>query len=124
MLLKYLENIRKRPPEARKRFALAFSIMTTVLIVAVWGTTLLLKSIGTGEYASKHQEDEKEQTLLEQFQSANQFTDNVSPVTTPEDAAPKEESVWNTDFDAFEIQPETRVGTTSEFVPYSPPKSR
>ena len=40
MILKYIENVRKQPPAARKRFAFFFALGSTTLIMILWGFTL------------------------------------------------------------------------------------
>ncbi len=117
MLLKHLEDIRKKSPEARKRYAMLFSVIITGLIVLVWGTTLLLKSIGTGEFALKNEEENKKENLADQFRSANKFLENNAPVTTIQ----QQQNNWMvTEFDQYEEDEYQSGTTTPSVVPYTP----
>lgn len=79
MFFEYFENLRSKPKDVRKRYALGLSSAFTFFVVLIWLTSLFLGSLGSRgtekETADATKEPETTTTL---FEKANSFVDDTS----------------------------------------------
>jgi hypothetical protein len=82
MLLSYIEQLRNQPASVRKRFAVVFATIVTVLVVLVYLLTLYLNSLGTRSLEPKETDTselrENNNTAKTQFDSSNEFLETPS----------------------------------------------
>lgn len=80
MLLEYIENLRSKSKDARKRYAILFSIIVTGVVVFIWIIGIFLGSYGMRPPESERvqdsaQSDTETESVSDMFNSANPFLD-------------------------------------------------
>jgi len=94
MIIEYIEQLRKQPAEIRRRYALFFTSVVTVVIVLIYVTSLFINSLGTRSVDDRKTATEKseEQSISNMFNSSNVFVNEGEVVNK------KEQSTWKDEF--------------------------
>lgn len=82
MFIEYLENLRGKSKEARKRYALLFSSIITGAVILVWIISIFLTNFGMRSSESeknenKNIEQEETKSVSDLFDSSNSFIENT-----------------------------------------------
>ncbi len=76
MLFEYIENLRKKSPEARKTFAFAFTFGVTGLIVAIWIGIMLINNFGRRPVGNQDLEQKTIDTKVQNVSTQDLFNDS------------------------------------------------
>ncbi len=91
MFFEYFENLRHKSVEARKRFAVTFTVILTAIIVFIYLLSIFFTKIATKDLSREDGKENKD-TILQDFNEANPFLDNPDVNSLKND-------VWRKDFE-------------------------